>query len=178
MELRRLELNNFRNYEALDVTFDGGVNLILGDNAQGKTNLLEGISLLSGTRSWWARREQELIRFGAEFAELRGEIYSQEREQELKIQLFADRRPRRVFVSGVKQRSGAELGGRLTSVLFCPEDLSILKEGSALRRRFLDAPVRSAGRAGRILLSRRRFEGKARLHHLHIQSGKHRLLGI
>ena len=141
MELKQLELDHFRNYTALSASFDPGVNLILGDNAQGKTNLLEAVSFLSGGRSWRARREQELIQFDAPFAELRAEIFTQERDQTIRIQLFPDRRPRRIFVGEVKQRSGAALDGLLASVLFCPEDLSILKSGAQGRRRFLDAAL-------------------------------------
>ncbi len=138
MRLDRLELNDFRNYEHFAAEFVSGVNLIVGDNAQGKTNLLEAICYLSAGRSFRTRREAELCRFGADFAELRAEIYTQQREQTLRALLFAGRRPRQLFVGGVKQRTAAGLEGLLRSVLFCPEDLQVLKAGAAGRRRFLD----------------------------------------
>ena len=165
MELNQLSLRNFRNYESLELAFTPGVNLILGDNAQGKTNLLEAISLMSGTRSWRARKEQELIRFGADFAEIRGQIHAQDREQEIRLQFFSDRRPRAVYVSGVKQRSGAGLDGKLTSVLFCPEDLSLLKSGSQGRRHFLDSAISQLrpNYAAAVLEYHRLYDQKSRI---------------
>lgn len=141
MHLNHLELNCFRNYEALSVDFCDRVNLIVGDNAQGKTNLLEAICYLSTGRSFRTRREQELIRFQSEFCELRAGLTTADREQNLRMLLFQGRRPRQLFIGGVKQKTAAGLQGLLPSVLFCPEDLSILKSGSALRRRFLDNAI-------------------------------------
>ncbi len=141
MHLDRLYLRNFRNYQEAVVEFVPGVNLIVGDNANGKTNLLEAIGYLSTGRAFRSRREQELLRFGAEFAELRGNIFSQEREQELKVLLFAGRKPRQLYINGVKQKTAAGLAGLLTSVLFCPEDLLILKKGAQPRRKLLDTVI-------------------------------------
>lgn len=141
MHLDRLYLRNFRNYQEAEVEFVPGVNLIVGDNANGKTNLLEAIGYLSTGRAFRSRREQELLRFGADFAELKGNIYSQEREQELKVLLFAGRKPRQLYINGVKQKKAAGLAGLLTSVLFCPEDLLILKKGAQPRRKLLDTVI-------------------------------------
>ena len=141
MHLNRLYLRNFRNYQEAEVEFVPGVNLIVGDNANGKTNLLEAIGYLSTGRAFRSRREQELLRFGAEFAELKGNIFSQEREQELKVLLFAGRKPRQLYINGVKQKTAAGLAGLLTSVLFCPEDLLILKKGAQPRRKLLDTVI-------------------------------------
>ena len=87
------------------------------------------------------RREAELIRFGADFAELRAQVQSQERTRELRAVLFSGRRPRQLWLAGVKQRSRAALSGVLTSVLFCPEDLLILKKGASGRRRLMDGVI-------------------------------------
>ena len=141
MHLNHLELNHFRNYSHLSADFCDRVNLIVGDNAQGKTNLLEAICYLSTGRSFRTRREQELIRFGAEFAELSAQITTTDRCQSLRVLLFEGRRPRQLFIGGVKQKTAANLTGLLPSVLFCPEDLSILKSGGTLRRRFLDHAI-------------------------------------
>ncbi|MBQ4565168.1 MAG: DNA replication/repair protein RecF [Oscillospiraceae bacterium] len=141
MHLDRLYLRNFRNYEEAAVDFVPGVNLIVGDNANGKTNLLEAIGYLSTGRAFRSRREQELLRFGADFAELKGHIFSREREQELRILLFAGRKPRQLHLNGVKQKTAAGLAGLLTSVLFCPEDLLILKKGAQPRRKLLDTVI-------------------------------------
>ena len=99
MHLDRLYLRNFRNYDEAEVAFVPGVNLNVGDNANGKTNLLEAIGYLSTGRAFRSRREQELLRFGADFAELKGNIFSQEREQELRVLLFAGRKPRQLYIT-------------------------------------------------------------------------------
>ena len=138
MRIDSLRLRGFRNYLELDAEFVPGVNLILGDNAQGKTNLLEAICYLSTGRAFRTRKEAELLRFGSDFADLEAKIYSQEREQILRAVLFAGRKPRQLYLSGVKQKSFSNFQGLLTTVLFCPEDLQVLKSGAAQRRRFLD----------------------------------------
>ena len=94
MKLSRLRLYDFRNYKQLQLELDPGVNLILGENAQGKTNLLEAVSYLSTGRSFRTTKTQELIRFGAEFADLNADVFSQGREQSVRAVLFAGRRPR------------------------------------------------------------------------------------
>ena len=138
MNLQQLSLRSFRNYEEVQLTFEPGVNLIVGDNAQGKTNLLEAISYLGSGKSFRAQKTSEMIRFGADFAEVQGDVFSQEREQTLRYLLFTGSRPRQIFRNGVKKKSVSELAGVLPTVLFCPEDLMILKMGSSQRRRFGD----------------------------------------
>ena len=138
MQLNKISLRSFRNYEDTVAEFVPGVNLIVGCNANGKTNLLEGISYLSTGHAFRTRKEQELISFGAEFAELTAQFHSQEREQELRAVLFSGRRPRQLWLNGVKQKTAAALAGLLPSVLFCPEDLLVLKKGAAPRRKLLD----------------------------------------
>ncbi len=138
MNLQSLSLRSFRNYEEAALDFSPGVNLIVGDNAQGKTNLLEAISYLGSGKSFRAQKTAEMIRFGADFAELEGAVFSQERQQSLRFLLFAGSRPRQIFRNGAKKKSASDLAGVLPTVLFCPEDLMILKMGSSQRRRFGD----------------------------------------
>ena len=138
MNLKQLSLRSFRNYEEVTVDFEPGVNLIVGDNAQGKTNLLEAISYLGSGKSFRAQKTSEMVRFGADFAEMEGTVFSQERSQTLRYLLFPGARPRQIFRNGVKKKSAADLAGVLPTVLFCPEDLMILKMGSSQRRRFGD----------------------------------------
>ena len=138
MNLKELYLRDFRNYEEVSLEFEPGVNLIVGDNAQGKTNLLEAISYLGSGKSFRAQRTSEMVRFRAGFAELQGIVFSQEREQTLRYVLFSTARPRQIFRNGVKKKSASDLAGVLPTVLFCPEDLLILKMGSSQRRRFGD----------------------------------------
>lgn len=141
MQLNKLTLRGFRNYEDAAAQFVSGVNLIVGCNANGKTNLLEAVSYLSTGHAFRTRKESELISFGAEFAEMTAYVSSQEREQELRAVLFSGRRPRQLWLNGVKQKTAAGIAGVLTSVLFCPEDLLVLKKGAAPRRKLLDAMI-------------------------------------
>ncbi len=138
MNLKSLYLRSFRNYEEESLDFDPGVNLIVGDNAQGKTNLLEAIAYLGSGKSFRALRTSEMIRFGADFGEISGNVFAQEREQNLRFLLFAGSRPRQIFRNGARKKSLSEISGVLPTVLFCPEDLMVLKTGAAQRRRFGD----------------------------------------
>ena len=138
MNLQELSLRSFRNYGEVRLEFEPGVNLIVGDNAQGKTNLLEAIAYLGSGKSFRAQKTSEMVRFGDDFAEIQGKVFSQERQQELRYLLFAGSRPRQIFRNGARKKSAADLVGVLPTVLFCPEDLLILKMGSSQRRRFGD----------------------------------------
>ena len=160
MKLTGLTLYHFRNYEELHLALHPGVNLLVGENAQGKTNLLEAVFYLSTGGSFRTGRAQELIGFGAEFADLSCELFSGGREQSIRAVLFANRRPRQLYIGGVKQRSAAELPGVLTTVLFCPDDLQILKAGAVGRRKLLDTALcqlRPGYAAGSIFPSAQRF---------------------
>ena len=138
MNLETLSLQGFRNYAQADFEFDPGVNLIVGDNAQGKTNLLEAIAYLGSGKSFRAQKTGEMVGFGAEFGEISGTVFSQERRQSLRFVLFPGARPRQIWRNGVKKKSAGDIAGVLPTVLFCPEDLMILKSGAAQRRRFGD----------------------------------------
>ena len=138
MIIKNLSLQGFRNFKSFQCAFDPGVNLIVGENAQGKTNLLEAICYLSRGAAFRTRKEAELILFGADFAELEAGVESYGREQILRCVMFAGRRPRQLFLSGVRKNSREDLDGVLNTVLFCPEDLLVLKKGAAERRRLLD----------------------------------------
>jgi len=138
MILKDLELRNFRNYEEAKLEFSPGVNLIVGDNAQGKTNLLEAISYLGSGRSFRAMKTSEMVRFGADFGEVSGNVFSQERQQNLRFVLFSGSRPRQIWRNGAKKKTAGEIAGVLPTVLFCPEDLMVLKTGAASRRRMGD----------------------------------------
>lgn len=141
MNLQSLSLRSFRNYGEAELEFDPGVNLVVGDNAQGKTNLLEAVSYLGCGKSFRAQRVSEMVRFGADFAEIQGTVFSQEREQTLRFLLFSGSRPRQIFRNGVRKKSAEEIAGVLPTVLFCPEDLMVLKTGAAQRRRFGDSAL-------------------------------------
>ena len=135
MKLINIELENFRNYQTVTAEFDDSVNLLVGDNAQGQTNLLEAIAFLGSGKSFRAQKTGELVKFGADFAQMEGNIFSQEREQSLRWILFPSGKPRQLYRNGVKKKTTAEIAGVLQTVLFCPEDLLVLKGGAAPRRR-------------------------------------------
>ena len=138
MRLCDLSLRGWRNYKELEFSAAPGVNLIVGDNAQGKTNLLEAIVYLGSGRSFRTTKTGELIQFGADFADIQGHVWSQERNQTLRTVLFAGRRPKQLYRNGAKKKTQADCAGVLTTVLFCPEDLMVLKSGAAQRRRLGD----------------------------------------
>ena len=140
MKLRRIVLDGFRNYTDFTADFSPGVNVIWGENAQGKTNLLEAIGFLSGARSHRARGDKELLSFHRDQGTITAEVTSRGRDFLLEVQLFRGAR-RRLFVNHVKCKTAAELGGIVQTVLFCPEDLALIKAGAAERRSFLDHAI-------------------------------------
>lgn len=138
MRLLDLKLRDFRNYESLELEFDPGVNLIVGSNAQGKTNLLEAVCYAGSGRSFRTQKQGELIRFHADFAKIEAQVHAEERQQSLRWVLFSGARPRQIYRNGAKKKSASEIAGVLPTVLFCPEDLMVLKSGAAARRRLGD----------------------------------------
>ena len=138
MNLNKILLRDFRNYSQLELEFAPGVNLIVGDNAQGKTNLLEAVAYLGAGKAFRTQKSAELVRLGAEFAEICGDIHSQERDQTLRWLVFPASRPRQLFHNGIKKKTAADIAGVLQTVLFCPEDLMVLKTGASARRRLGD----------------------------------------
>ena len=140
MILKRLELDFFRNYVHGELEFSPGVNVIWGENAQGKTNLLEAAAYLSSCRSHRARYDRELIQFGVDHAFLKGEVFSHKRDFTLEARIHRGER-RQLFSNGVRLKSAGELGEIFNTILFCPEDLSLIREGAAQRRRFLDDAI-------------------------------------
>ena len=141
MHLCNLDLYGFRNYRQLHLEADPGVNLIVGCNAQGKTNLLEAISFLGSGRSWRAGKVRELVRFDEKFGDLQAKIFSQGREQSIRCVLYPNGTKRQLWRNGVKKKTFAELSGLLPSVLFCPEDLMVLKSGASARRHLGDTAL-------------------------------------
>ncbi|MBR0209101.1 MAG: DNA replication/repair protein RecF [Oscillospiraceae bacterium] len=139
MRIDRIALNGFRNYEWETVRFAPDTNVIAGPNAQGKTNLLEAVYLLSCARSFRTRFDRELVGFAFSEAELLAEIWSHERAHTVKIRLHPGQ-TKRITVNGVK-KNASELSELLNVVLFCPDDLNLIKEGAAVRRRLLDNAI-------------------------------------
>lgn len=140
MRVDSIELDFFRNYLHAQCAFSPDVNVIYGENAQGKTNLLEAVAFLSTASSHRARYDRELLQFGVDSAFIKAEVFSRDRGFTLEARLSRNAR-RQLFSNGVRLKTAAELSGILNTVLFCPEDLSLIRDGAAARRRFLDESI-------------------------------------
>ena len=140
MILRGLTLDFFRNYVHLEAEFDPRVNLIYGENAQGKTNLLEAIAYLSTARSHRARYDKEMMMMGVDSAFIQGDVFSRDRDFRIEAKLFKGK-GRQLYANGLRLKSAGELGTMFQTVLFCPEDLYLIREGGAARRKFLDSAI-------------------------------------
>ena len=140
MIVKGIELDFFRNYLHMDAKFSPELNVICGENAQGKTNLLEAVAYLSTASSHRARYDKELIQFGVDSAFIKGELLSRDRDFTLEARLSRNAR-KQLFSNGVRLKTAGELAGVLNTVLFCPEDLYLIREGAVERRRFLDSCI-------------------------------------
>ncbi len=137
MIISSIDLLNFRNYGKLSLAFDPGNNIIFGDNAQGKTNLLEACYVSATTRSHRGSRDNELISFGCDEAHIKTLVVKDERDTAIDIHLKAGKK-KGIAVNHVPLKKAADLFGILNIILFSPEDLNIIKDGPAERRRFMD----------------------------------------
>jgi len=137
MNVREIRLNGFRNYEEFSSEFSERVNVVIGDNAQGKTNLLEAVYFMSAGRSFRAKSDRELINFDRDGAYIRADVTADGRDQKLEAFLYRQKR-RQLLAGGVKLKTAAELSGRLRVVLFCPDDLNMIRDGAVVRRKLLD----------------------------------------
>ena len=140
MRIDRLELESFRNYGRQAAEFDPRCNVIFGENAQGKTNLLEALVYLSCGKSPRARTDREMIGFGAPAARLCAGVFARERTFRVQADLFRDRR-RKLSVNQVSAKNSAALSEVYNTVFFCPDDLYLIREGAAARRKFMDTAL-------------------------------------
>ena len=139
MRVQSLSLKNFRNYEQASITPDSGVTVFTGPNAQGKTNILEALHLCCLGRSHRTARDEELIRWGADSARVQILTQQMDGTHEVTILLSRSQKKKKTVRIGARQAERiGELFGHVCGVLFSPEDLSIVKDGPADRRRFLD----------------------------------------
>ena len=140
MIIKSLELNDYRNYEKLSIKFDKGINILYGDNAQGKTNILEAIYLCSTTKSHRGNKDKEIIKFGCEESHIRALFIKDEVEYQVDIHL-RNEKSKGIAINGLKLKKAVELLGLVNVIIFSPEDLSIIKNGPSDRRRFVDAEL-------------------------------------
>lgn len=139
MRLSNLQLQNFRNYDNLSLTFTKNLVIFLGENAQGKTNILESIFVLAMTRSHRTTNEQELIQWDAKQASIRGNV--ERRHTSVPLELFLTKKGRKTKVNHIEQKKLSSYIGQLNVILFAPEDLSLVKGSPQLRRKFLDMEI-------------------------------------
>ncbi len=137
MIVKTLELKNFRNYRELRVSFDRETNILYGDNAQGKTNILEALYVSGTTRSHKGSRDREMIRFDEEEAHIRAVVSKGDIDHQIDLHLKKNN-AKGIAIDKVPIRRAADLFGVLHMIFFSPEDLNIIKEGPSRRRKFLD----------------------------------------
>ena len=138
MYIEKIKLNNFRNYENLEINLNKNLDIIYGDNAQGKTNILEAIFLCSFGKSFRTTKEKEMIRFNEDKALV--EIFYQKKDRDGKIKIEIGNK-KQISLNGVKIKKLSELLGNVNIVIFTPDDINILKDGPSKRRRFLDMMI-------------------------------------
>ena len=139
MYARKLELTDFRNYEKLNIGFHPKVNIIIGDNAQGKTNLLEAVYITSVGKSFRTSRDIEMVRFGCDFCRVLLSAEKQDRETEVDIVIRKEGKS--IKVDEKQLRKLSELFDNVLTVVFSPEDLKIVKEDPEKRRRFINREI-------------------------------------
>jgi DNA replication and repair protein RecF len=137
MYISSLELADFRNIASLHMEFSQGTNILYGENAQGKTNILESMYMLSTTKSHRGVRDRDMIRFGVEEAHIRSQIMKGGLDHRIDMHLRKNK-SKGIAIDGQRIRKASELIGLLHIVFFSPEDLGIVKNGPAERRRFMD----------------------------------------
>ena len=137
MIVKSLELKNFRNYERLSIDFDPSTNIIYGDNAQGKTNILEAICISGTSRSHRGSRDKDMIRFGEQEAHIRTIVEKNSSEYRIDIHL-KNNHSKGIAINKVPIKKSSDLFGILNIIFFSPEDLAIIKNGPDKRRRFID----------------------------------------
>lgn len=137
MIIQSIELKNFRNYDELHIDFDQATNILFGDNAQGKTNILESAYVSATTKSHKGSRDREMIRFGEDESHIRTVVRKNDQDFQIDIHLKKNR-TKGIAINQVPIKKASDLFGILNIVFFSPEDLNIIKDGPAERRRFLD----------------------------------------
>ena len=140
MHIKKVTLNNFRNYENLNIDFEENINLLYGNNAQGKTNIIESIFLCAMGKSFRSNKEKELIYFDKENANIDLIFFRENREYKVTVKI---ENKKTFFINGIKQQKISDIIGKLNVVIFTPDDIEIVKDGPQKRRKFLDMMISS-----------------------------------
>lgn len=139
MYIEQLELRNYRNYESIDVSFENKVNVILGENAQGKTNIMESIYVLAMAKSHRTSNDKDLIRWDQEYAKIKGRI--QKYNGALPMELVLSKKGKKAKSNHLEQSKLSQYVGNMNVVMFAPEDLHLVKGSPQVRRRFIDMEI-------------------------------------
>ncbi|UOQ83804.1 DNA replication/repair protein RecF [Gracilibacillus salinarum] len=139
MHIQQLSLTNYRNYKQLSVQFDDKINVIIGENAQGKTNLMESIYVLGFSKSHRTTKDKELIQWDQNYAKIEGSIVKRNRQFPLEIQIT--NKGKKAKLNHLEQRRLSDYIGALNIVMFAPEDLNLVKGSPQIRRRFIDMEI-------------------------------------
>ncbi len=137
MIVESLKLQNYRNYEYLNMNFDEKINIIYGDNAQGKTNILESMYVCATSKSHRGSKDREIIRFDNDESHIKVNVKKNDMNYRIDMHLKKNK-PKGIAVNGIPIKRAVELFGILNIVFFSPEDLNIIKNGPSERRRFID----------------------------------------
>ena len=138
MYIEKIRLQNFRNYENLEIDLNKNINIIYGENAQGKTNIIESIFLCAFGKSFRTSKEKEMIKFNEEKSLVEAFYQKKDRDGKIKIELG---NKKQISLNGIKIKKLSELLGNINIVIFTPEDINILRDGPVKRRRFLDMMI-------------------------------------
>ena len=138
MLITNLKIENFRNYENLNLDLSKNINVFYGKNAQGKTNIIESVFLCAIGKSFRTNKDKELLKFGKDFFKIEIDYEKSDRNGKIKIE-FSDKK--NIYINGIKVKKLSELLGKINVVIFSPDDINILKDGPKMRRRFLDIMI-------------------------------------
>lgn len=136
MHLENIELQNFRNYDLVNLSFSPSINVLIGENAQGKTNLIESIYFLAMSRSHRTARDRELIRWDSEFAKVNGKLIK--KLHSVPMEIILSKRGKIAKLNHLEQKKLSNYIGQLNVILFAPEDLTLVKGSPSVRRKFID----------------------------------------
>ena len=147
MRIKKLKVENFRNLENLDIEFSEGVNIIYGNNAQGKTNIIESIYIFSFGKSFRANKDIELLKFDKEYFLSNIEIMKKDRELEMDFGFDKISNKKMIKVNGVIRKKISDIIGKLNVVVFKPEDIKIVTDSPSIRRKYIDYLISSISKS-------------------------------
>ncbi|WP_026568925.1 MULTISPECIES: DNA replication/repair protein RecF [Sediminibacillus] len=139
MHINQLALKNYRNYEQMQLTFDDKINVIIGENAQGKTNLMEAIYVLAFAKSHRTPRDKELVQWEKEYAKIEGNV--SKRNRSFPLEIIISSKGKKAKLNHLEQRRLSDYIGAMNVVMFAPEDLNLVKGSPQVRRRFIDMEI-------------------------------------